>query len=128
MTGGPTIKQNTITALLAAAVVLLAANLATSVERPPQAETLDRGGEPHVVQITSGSPLAGVNYVFRLWSDGAVDMWSIANVSDPSWYGWVNFDHVQRADLNADGCVDTVDLLILLEDWNPCPVPGQAPS
>jgi hypothetical protein len=112
--------QRSITALLAAAVVLLGLNLATSNERPAKAAGSDRGEEPYVVQI-SMAPSPGNNLhntIYRLWSDGTVDAWQMSSVTEPLWLGWVDFSPVQRADLNADGCVNVEDFLILLGTWN----------
>jgi len=32
--------------------------------------------------------------------------------------GWLDLSPVQRADMNADGCVGIKDLLVLLGDWD----------
>lgn len=32
--------------------------------------------------------------------------------------GWLDLSPVQRADMNADGCVGIQDLLVLLGDWD----------
>ena len=124
--------QRLIPFAFGAVVVLLAANLLAGTRRPAEAGVASGPTEPYVVQVSIGS-LGNVNCcdrLYRLWSDGAVDMWRV-NEGNPGgittiWYGWVPLNPVQRADLNADGCVDSFDLNILLAAWcsvlggNPC--------
>jgi hypothetical protein len=117
------------TALLAAITVLLAANLVIQTSKPVEAAGAGPG-EPYVVQITGGtaavsSQLWGSN-LFRLWSDGAIDVWKVSTnavngTTNETWFGWVDLEPVARADLDANGCVGIQDFLILLADWNdPC--------
>ena len=74
-------RHRTITALLAVIAVLLAANLAANHERPVQAADTERGVGPYVVQVsttaTTTGTLAESTQVYRLWSDGAMDMWAL---------------------------------------------------
>ena len=117
------------TALLAAITVLLAANLVIQTSKPVEAAG-SGPGEPYVVQITAGGRTGegSATYrssLFRLWSDGAVDVWHVTTSgfqpTSASWQGWVDLDPVARADLDADGCVGIEDFLILLADWDdPC--------
>ena len=105
------------TGLLAAIVVLLAANLVMQNSTTAGAAGTAQGPtEPYVVQITTSQSNSTIN-LLRLWSDGAVDQWAI-NFNGTFWDGWLDLDPVQRADLNADGCVGINDFLILLADWD----------
>ena len=129
--------QRLIPFAFGAVVVLLAANLVVGTWRPAEAGVASGPTEPYVVQLAITPPTftdkpLSMDRMYRLWSDGAVDMWGVR--ADPTqtgeydtvWWGWVPLDPVQRADLNADGCVDAFDLNILLADWwsvaggNPC--------
>lgn len=130
-------KQRLIPLAFGAVVVLLAANLLAGTWRPAEAGVVSGPTEPYVVQLaitpptTSNEPL-NMDRMYRLWSDGAVDMWGVradytqAGEYDTVWWGWVPLSPVQRADLNADGCIDAGDLAQLLADWcsaaggNPC--------
>jgi hypothetical protein len=119
-------RQNTIAALLAVIAVLLGLSFATSNERPAEAATQAQAQEPYVVQISVSGSANDPTNLYRLWSDGAVDVWLVHpdSPSNPYWYGWLDLHPVQRADLNADGCVNVVDFLDLLAGWNDdCPPP-----
>lgn len=119
-------KPNVPTLLLAVLVVLVGWHVLVNANTPPANAGAAAGpAEPYVVQI-SATHAANTwqGFLYRLWSDGAVDSWYVSNSpgsTDTLWYGWVPLDPVQRADLNADGCVDAPDLLELLAAWNPCP-------
>ncbi len=62
--------QRTITALLAVIAELLAANLATSNERPAEAAAPDRDGNPYIVKFL----LLDQTHIYRAWSDGQADV------------------------------------------------------
>lgn len=87
-------------------------------------------GEPHVVQI---SPTANTKWgggttrdLYRLWSDGAVDILRIFDSDENCTIGQpqvcyrvtIPEDFGSRSDLNADGVVDGGDLGILLSEWS----------
>lgn len=132
--------HRTVASLLAVIAVLLGLNLTAKEAPAAEAGPAQPAGptEPHIVSITAttANGIGGPeNNLYRLWSDGAVDMWRVLpNSQAPptwhnfltgeegssAWWGWVPLGPVQRADLNADGCVDVEDFLSLLADWNPC--------
>ena len=118
-----TMQPKATTGLLAAIVVLLAANLVMQNSEPAVAAGVTEGPiEPYVVEISSAAHLQGCSSLYRRWSDGAVDVWRVC-LNTPGnvttiWYGWVDLIPVQRADMNADGCVGIQDFLVLLGDWD----------
>ncbi len=139
-------KPNVPTLLLAVLVALVGWQVLVNANTPPAIAGGAAGPtEPHVVQIApvQDGGATGLTHVYRLWSDGSTDMWAVnplivydgtgevptwsdvvggQPIQPALWFGWVPFgDPVQRADLNADGCVDTPDLLELLAAWTPCP-------
>ncbi len=124
------------TVLLVVIALLLAANLIVSTEREAEArEVAAAGPEPYVVQISNavtGSNSA-TQWLYRLWSDGAVDVFKTNLSPTPgsntsTWWGWVPLDPVLRADLNADGCVNVLDLIDLLLAFGDCAtLPGEGP-
>lgn len=112
-------------------LVMLVAVLLAGRQRPTEARVASGPTQPYVVQVSYGSSGSnnGAQWLYRLWSDGAVDKWRITPISPGNistvWWGWVPLNPVQRADLNADGCIDAADLSIMLADW--CSVAGGNP-
>ena len=77
---------------------------------------------PYVVEISTVFEGNIDSKMFRRWSDGAIDLWEIQAIGpgnvNTEWWGWVDLIPVQRADMNADGCVGIQDFLVLLGDWD----------
>ncbi len=126
--------QRLIPFAFGAVIVLLAANLLAGTRRPAEAGVASGPTQPYVVQLAiSETNLSGLpgpsDRLYRLWSDGAVDLWGVYTEIPgdfiTEWHGWVPLSPVQRADLNADGCIDADDLASLLADW--CSVAGGNP-
>ena len=147
--------QRLIPFAFGAVIVLLAANLLAGTRRPAEAgvsgasytnrnagsELGVRGPAAMPIGITALSFVDTLPnndqrtvkaYVFRLWSDGTVDVNDANDVvfvpgdGEQDFSGWLPLDDTPVGDLNADGCVDAADLTILLGDWcsvatgNPC--------
>ena len=132
--------QRLIPFAFGAVVALLAANLLAGT-RNAGSEIGVRGPAAMPIGITSMSfvnttpgndPWTVKAYVFRLWSDGTVDVNDANDVvfvpgdGEQDFSGWLPLDDTLTGDLNADGCVDSFDLNMLLADWcsalggNPC--------
>lgn len=76
-----------ITTLLAAVAVLLAFNIAVSLNRQAEAQQVQVA--PHVVGIAIWhKPNYSTHRVYRAWSDGFVE-YNIKTSSVAAWAGWV---------------------------------------
>ena len=153
--------QRLIPFALGAVIVLLAANLLAGTRRPAEAgvsgssytgrnagsEIGVRGPAAMPIGITAlgmldtfpnNDQVTLKAYVFRLWSDGTVDVNDVNDVAfvpgdgEQDFFGWLPLDDTLTGDITGpisgvpDGCVDSFDLNMVLAEWcstlggNPC--------
>ncbi len=117
--------QRTVASLLAVVAVLLGLNIVRSA--PPAWGQAPAGTTPTPTMVNVApvySPAASVVFVFRGWSDGAVDVtsmdWDFGCSPEASCIATPLIPGSCTADANRNGEVEINDLLTMLGQWGPC--------
>ncbi len=113
-------RQRTIAALLTVISVLLSINLIVSASRPAGAQVDGPVLEPTPIALAVRS-----NWVYRLWSDGAVDLTQltvgpdcVTSLECPT---TTVLPGICPGDVNKSGDVGFDDILEVIGMWGPCP-------
>ena len=118
---------NKLAIVAAVAVGVAAGAVLTNTNDAEAQQTTTGPGEPYVIETHPFVENAGRHWLYRVWSDGAVDLHKILldaqlpkSVQDVVWQGFLPLVDIAREDINGDGCVDAADLAQLLREWEPC--------